>query len=225
MRAMFNLGFSTSHLTTLIPSIVDDVLIFWDVLDKFARTGTVTPIEDLLARLTIDIMGHLVLDHNSNSQKTENELVSAFRKAVEWTPSPIATHPIFNLNPVRVFAHWYYARAMDSYIKNVIHERLQLRNSGILQVQVGATATRRPVIDLAVDEYLLPGETQEKSTSIDDTFQQLAVEQMKTFFFAGHDTSSSTICYIYHILNLHPESLAKVRQEHDEVFGDRVNTA
>lgn len=35
----------------------------------------------------------------------------------------------------------------------------------------------------------------------------------------GHDTSSTTICYIYHLLSLHPESLAKARQEHDDVFG------
>jgi hypothetical protein len=57
-RAMFNPGFSASHLTTPIPSIVEDVLIFWDILDNLSRSGEVTPIEDLLARLTIDIMGH-----------------------------------------------------------------------------------------------------------------------------------------------------------------------
>jgi hypothetical protein len=114
---------------------------------------------------------------------------------------------------------------MDKYIKNVIQERLRLRTSGVIPSEIGAKATRRPVIDLVVDEYLLPDKAQGKATSVDDTFQQLAIDQMKTFLFAGHDTSSSTICYIYHLLNLNPALLAKVRQEHNEVFGKAVETA
>lgn len=39
----------------------------------------------------------------------------------------------------------------------------------------------------------------------------------------GHDTSSSTICYAYHLLNLHPASLAKAREECDDVFGKHTS--
>ena len=218
-RTLFNPGFSAGHLMTLIPSIVDDVLIFCNVLDGLAKSGRVTPIEDKLARLTIDIMGHIVLDHDLNSQTGENELVSAFRKAVHWTPHPIATHPILNLNPVRAFAHWYYARVMDNYIKRVIQERLALRSSDSVGGENEKRNGRRPAIDLAVDEYLQGDQGQASVDSVDETFQQLAIDQMKTFIFAGHDTSSSTICYIYHLLNLNQDSLEKVRREHDEVFG------
>jgi cytochrome P450 len=48
---------------------------------------------------------------------------------------------------------------------------------------------------------------------------------VKTFLFAGHDTSSSTMCYIYYLLSLHPESCRKVRQEHDEVLRPSDGTA
>jgi hypothetical protein len=129
---------------TLIPSIVDDVLIFSQVLDDLFQTKKMTPIEDLLARLTIDIMGHIVLDHDVNSQIGKNDLVTAFRKAVYWTPSPIATHPILNFNPFRAFAHWYYARITDNYIKKVIQDRLVLRQSQ--NDEVKNISRRRPAI-------------------------------------------------------------------------------
>jgi cytochrome P450 len=106
IRSLFNPGFAIGHLMTLVPSIVDDGLIFWDKLNELSNSQKVTPLEDLLARLFIDIMGHIILDHDLNAQTTENELVSAFRSAVEWTPIAMATHWIFNLNPMRQFYHW-----------------------------------------------------------------------------------------------------------------------
>lgn len=48
-----------------------------------------TPIEEPLAGLTVDVMGHLVLDHDLNSQIGENDLVTAFRKAFYLTPNPV----------------------------------------------------------------------------------------------------------------------------------------
>jgi hypothetical protein len=32
------------------------------------------------------------------------------------------------------------------------------------------------------------------------------------------------MCYIYHLLNLNPDALAKVRQEHDDVFGQETSS-
>lgn len=112
-------------------------------------------------------MVHLVLDRDLNSQIGENKLVAAFRKAVEWTPSPVATHPIFNLNPVRAFAHWYYARIMDYYINSAIQERLRVRSAASGQYVFRAKGVRDSVIDLAVDEYLLQQEDKGNKTTVD----------------------------------------------------------
>src|SRR5271169_6175752 len=48
------------------------------------------------------------------------------------------------------------------------------------------------------------------------------VDQLKTFFFAGHDTTASTLSWSYYFLSHHPAELLRLRQELDEVFG--VNT-
>jgi len=122
-------------------------------------------------------------------------------------------------NPVLRFGQWYYSRKMNNYIGNVIQERIALRKAGpeMMKRQSG----RRPAIDLAIDEYFLTSRT----GSVSNEFKQVAIDQMRTCLFAGHDTSSSTMCYIYNLLDVHPEALAKVRKEHDDVFGPSEKAA
>jgi len=225
-RTLFNPGFALSHLMTLVPSIVSDTQIFHGILSDLSESQKITPIDELLARLTIDIMAHIILDHDLNSQTTDNELVKAFKDAVYWTPNSKLIHPIFSLNFVRAFAQWYHARRMDNYIRKVLHQRLALRNAKGRE-DADSKGSRRPAIDLAIDAYLIPDESSGVSSgSINhEEFEQICIDQMKTFLFAGHDTSSSTLCYIYHMLNLHPEALAKVREEHDQVFGPSSSAA
>lgn len=42
---------------------------------------------------------------------------------------------------------------------------------------------------------------------------------IKLFLFAGHDTTSSTICWMFKLLQDNPDCLAKLREEHDTVLG------
>jgi len=36
--------------------------------------------------------------------------------------------------------------------------------------------------------------------------------------FAGHDSTSSTVCYCFHLLHANPSALARIRAEHDSVL-------
>lgn len=45
------------------------------------------------------------------------------------------------------------------------------------------------------------------------------IDQMKSFFFAGNDSSSATLSWVYVYLSRHPDALASLRKELDEVFG------
>jgi len=51
------------------------------------------------------------------------------------------------------------------------------------------------------------------------------VDQLKTFVFAGHDTSSSTICYVLYLLHLHPKVFAKLKQELDAYLPSDIAAA
>jgi cytochrome P450 len=50
-------------------------------------------------------------------------------------------------------------------------------------------------------------------------------DQLMTLMFAGHDTSTSTVSFLFYELARHPEALANLRAEQEEVLGDRPPTA
>jgi len=49
-------------------------------------------------------------------------------------------------------------------------------------------------------------------------------DQVMTLMFAGHDTSTSTLTFMMHELARHPEVLARLREEQDEVLGGATPT-
>ena len=54
---------------------------------------------------------------------------------------------------------------------------------------------------------------------LDPTFKRFTMNQVKLFLFSGHDTTSSTVCWLVYILSTRPDIVAKMREEHDSVFG------
>lgn len=67
--------------------------------------------------------------------------------------------------------------------------------------------------------------TQTAGDKLDPEFKAWATIQIQTFLFAGHDSTAATIVYSIYLLSKHPEILAKVRSEHDEVFGPGITAA
>ena len=43
LRKMFNLAFAYSHLETLVPKIIEESLVFVDILNKAAQMGEILP--------------------------------------------------------------------------------------------------------------------------------------------------------------------------------------
>lgn len=46
-------------------------------------------------------------------------------------------------------------------------------------------------------------------------------DQIMTLFFAGHETSASALCWLHHLLSLHPAVRERLQREVDEVIGAR----
>jgi hypothetical protein len=113
---------------------------------------------------------------------------------------------------------------MDNYIGRELSKRFETKET------VSNPKKQKHIIDLALETYLTEispnaPSTNSKTTTLDPTFVAHATNQIKTFIFAGHDTTSSTICYIYHFLSRSPSALATLRAEHDSVFGPDPSSA
>lgn len=75
------------------------------------------------------------------------------------------------------------------------------------------------VMDLALNKYAEGQLSTHAARDMDAQFKSFAISQMKVFILAGHDTTSSTLCYIFYLLSCNPSALQRVQAEHDEAFG------
>jgi len=60
-RAIFNPGFSNAHMMSLVDGIVDDALVFTEILAKHATGKDIFSLEDATTKATVDIIGRVVL--------------------------------------------------------------------------------------------------------------------------------------------------------------------
>lgn len=160
-----------------------------------------------------------------NAQRERNPLVDAFRSQIQWLWNDQDFNPFTRFNPWRPVQLWINRRKMDRYIGEVLENRLAAYDPS-----VSKTSKNKHVIDLALETYIAEEQQQlsqsgKKPRKMDPLFKTYAIDQIKTFIFAGHDTTSSTIAYMLHMLSKHPDVLDTVCKEHDEVFGSDVNKA
>lgn len=175
-------------------------------------------------RLTVDIIGKVALDMQLNTQREDNPMVSALREQVHLVPNSGTLNPFAGWSPIGIYQRWNNSRIMTSYLDKVLEDRLAHLEG---EQGAGKKPRRRTMIDLAVESYRSQTESSSnKPTSgLDLEFKKHAITQIRVFIFAGHDTTSSAICYAIYLLQKHPETLARIRAEHDRVLGPIENAA
>ena len=82
----------------------------------------------------------------------------------------------------------------------------------------------KSVIDLVLQAYLTDAGKQQLE-KLDPNFRAFAIRQIRLFVFTGHDSTSSTICYAFHLLSQNPDALHLIRSEHSEVLGKDLTEA
>ena len=119
-------------------------------------------------------------------------------------------NPIEKLNLFRPFVHRYNAWRMNRYVSGELSSRMA-------DFQTGNRT--KSIMDLALTAYLSENAEKNIVRGMDSTFKSFAMSQIKLFLFSGHDTTSSSICYLFYVLSQNRSALNRVRAEHDEIFG------
>jgi cytochrome P450 len=213
MRAIFAPGFAPNRVMDLASAIVDETLVFCDILRQHAQNGETFRLWDATIALTIDIIGKAILAVDFKSQTTENEFVVSLRHLILSTPDFGSLNPFANLNLIRPVRCWYYGRKVDQYLSNVIDTRTKLESE---------EKTSKPVLDYALEENV----RNSQMIIPQHELKRVLLDNMRSFIFAGHDTTASTISYVFLMMERHPGVLLKVQHEHDRVFSpDLTQTA
>lgn len=220
-RGVFNPGFSHGHMMTLVPAIVKETQSFCRNLDKHVKSQDIFAMKSLTDYLTLDIIGQVVLGVHFDCQRKPSPVMESLRTQIRWFSFGVEPNLFDRYNPVRPLVQWYHSRIVNAYISSQFDERVAMHRT-----HDGSDVRRtRTIIDLALTAYKNDVSTT-KSAAIDPFFKRVCMSQIKLFLFSGHDTTSAAICYHLYLLAQHPKVLARVRKEHDSVFGtDTASTA
>lgn len=225
-RALFNPGFSSSYILQQTGHIVDEAEIYVSKLRDHARRGDLFSLDDLTCWYTMDIIGAVTLDSRLQSQTQFNPLASAMRSQINWQILDNEFNLFVRWNPARPFVQAYNSWQMNKYISRELDKRYA---EWIAQDQDSNNATEsssRSVMHIVLAGYMEQQQSSKGSRpkELDPAFKKWAIVQIRLFLFAGHDSTSSAICYIFYLLQSNPLALAKLREEHDTVFGPSIET-
>ncbi|KAI0005604.1 cytochrome P450 [Xylariaceae sp. FL0662B] len=212
--------FNNSNLDATIPVVVEQMLIFRDALRQRVQDGKLFRLEPLTLSLMNDIIGQVMFNADLGNQTSGSHPLSKtmFRQFELKFASNQVMDNFGRLNPFRIFQMWNNGRLLDRHIRVQIMKRVSAFRKA--KGEDGDTPFES-VLDQALKSYYSqPG--RQRSDPIDKAFMKSLCAQLRMFFFAGYDSTSSTMIACCYMIWRHPEVLAKLRAEHDEVFGRNV---
>ena len=140
----------------------------------------------------------------------QSDLVRLFRETLKTFTDTDGAGYLW-LNPTMFFRRKRLSRQVDIAVKKAVREKYaELRASK-------ASGKNRSVLALALQDI-------EAETLPPHVLQETA-DSLKSFLFAGFDTTSSTLLWAFTELSRSPRILSKLRAEHDEVFGTDADPA
>lgn len=152
-----------------------------------------------------------------DSKKTQNRLAVALLDQVRWHLGDSVLNPFVRYNPIRLAVQWRNSRRMNTYVGKELDSKYAAYKTSL---ESGEKPDTKSVIGLVMEGFLKQkGGAQQLPAQLDETFRSYATFQIRTFLFAGHDTTSSSLCHALYLLSKHPETLKKLREEHDSVLG------
>jgi cytochrome P450 len=232
-RRRFNKGFSPAHIHSLTPMIVEHTQTFVERLKRLAKTGETFQLRDYTADLTTDIITTVVLDKNLGAQTTRPGQGEKSRFGIFKT-SQILAEQVYRvgqgfsilqmIDPIRPMIGWLNETILNRRLYKIISEQMSAAHEESTGDEKPSTRSRS-IVSLASDS---PTPSHALITN--------TVSQVKTFFFAGSDTTSTTIQWLCYELAkcttitpcdplfTHYKALyAALLHEHDTVFPSSTN--
>lgn len=221
VRKRFNPGFAPQHLMTLLPCILDKTSIFVDRLDGYAKSGHDFLLLQAIIDLTFDIIGAVVMDvdfdaQHSHTSARKGEFIPVYEELVKTFGVRNPGIPWF-LFVRRLWKRHRLSNQVDKVLRNLILEKFAEQQQGQTEGH-GSEGHANGISEKAKARSVLNLSLQGKEV-LDDALLDETVDSIKTFLFAGHDTTSIVLSWALYYLSLHPSCQRALAAELDEVFG------
>ncbi|KAG8425928.1 hypothetical protein J3459_008622 [Metarhizium acridum] len=206
VRKRFNPGFAPQHLMTLLPVILEKAQTYVKILDHFAESGESFALDQHTTNLTFDIIGIVTMGEDMNAQHVDptqqGELIKRFKELIKTYADDKLQLPWW-LMPRTHLRRRQIGRQITERLKAIISRNFETTKAEL------NTGRPRSILALSLQDV-------EKLTP--DILAETC-DQLKTFLFAGHDTTSSLICWTVYELSRTPHALKAVRDELERLLG------
>ncbi|KAI0483336.1 cytochrome P450 [Xylariaceae sp. FL0804] len=215
LRKRYNPGFAPQYLNTFVPEILDKGSIFVDRLDSLCKAGDNFSLMTLTTRLTFDIIGKVVmetdLDCQGEDQVKDGGLVDLFETLLDAYHGERLNLPWW-LTPGKVRRRAALSDRITAQLQAIVsrkHAEIHGNNSA------NSANAARSVLSLGLQDI---------ETMTPDILNETC-DQLRTFLFAGHDTTSILISWALYELSRTPHALRAVRSELDGLLGSDASPA
>lgn len=217
LRKRFNPGFSPQYLLAFVPEALDKGLLFVERLETLSKSGDDFSLMKLTTQLTFDIIGKAVMEADLNAQHDNQgeagELVASFAALVDAYNGDRLNLPWW-LNPGKTRRRAALSSRITKLMQDIVsrkHTELQDRKGTEGKDKEGP----RSVLAMALEdvETLTPRVVEE------------TCDQLRTFLFAGHDSTATLLSWALYELSRTPHALRAVRAELDTLLGSDASPA
>ncbi|XP_041469495.1 cytochrome P450 4V2-like [Lytechinus variegatus] len=217
-RKLLTPTFHFSILQSFIEVFNEQSFILVNKLEKLAAETETINIYPLVTHCVLDIICDTAMGKRTNAQSdNENEYVQAVSRMTNLVVRRIRN---FMLWPDLIYKrtaagkeHDKTLRVLHTVTEKMIQERLHHipSNKSETDQSEPITGQRKRIAFL---DLLLQMHREDPSFTLKDIR-----EEVDTFMFEGHDTTSSAISWALLLIGQHPEIQARLHDEIDEIFG------
>ncbi|KFM80254.1 Cytochrome P450 4C1, partial [Stegodyphus mimosarum] len=215
-RKLLHPVFHSRALESFIPSFNEHSLVLVNKLKTTINKSWID-ITPMLTACTLDILCHTLMGVRINSQEG-NEDAFEFTEAVE---------EITDLIMHRIVRPWFISdtiffsssagqrfrkarKSIDYFVRKTIQDR---KKSLKLDLNYNEFNQESKKVNKSFLEVLLEQHAKDSTLTFEDVQDEVA-----TFMFAGHDTSTIVISWVLYLLGLHPDIQKNVYEEQCSIF-------
>jgi len=228
-RRTFNPGFSPDYLRGIVTTIAQKCDRFLEFCEKEDIANDKPT--DMLSRaidLTSDVIAQVAFGedwgYNSKEDNGGIHTLVTFRDLTGAIADEMR-NPLQRINPFHKWKISQLSKDLDKDMQRLVRRRI----AGIRQQNKNNSTPPKDILSLALSSVLKTKEEERKSNDTNDSSSEDVyfsnddmegiTSQLKTFYFAGHDTTATTIAWAFWLLSQNPECLQKARDEIHEYLG------
>ncbi|XP_039502126.1 cytochrome P450 4e3 [Drosophila santomea] len=219
-RKMITPSFHFNILQDFHEVMNENSIKFMSQLKKASAGDTIIDFQEHANYLTLDVICDTAMGVPINAmEQRDSSIVQAFRDMC-YNINMRAFHPfkrsnrVFSLTP-EFAAYQKTLKTLQDFTFDIIEKRVDALQNGSSQKEHDPSLPRKKMAFL---DTLL-------SSTIDGRplTRQEIYEEVSTFMFEGHDTTTSGVSFSVYLLSRHPDVQRKLFEEQCEVMGSDMN--